>query len=52
VRDEAQLPQLVEKRLKTLDFIAARLRAGYAKGEAQALLERIEAARARYQWLR
>ncbi len=52
VRDEAHLPQLVEKRLKTLDFIAARLRAGYAKGEAQALLERIEDARARYQRLR
>jgi hypothetical protein len=52
VRDEARLPQLIEKRLKVLDFIAARVRAGYAKGEAQALLERIEDARGRYQRFR
>ena len=51
VRDEANLAQLVEKRLKTLDFIAGRVRSGYARSEAQALTARIEEARARYKQL-
>jgi len=51
VRDDAHLPQLVAKRLSALDFIAGRLREGYAKAEAQALTERIDEARARYQAL-
>ncbi len=48
VRDDAQVPQLIAKRLKALDFIASRLRAGYAKGETQALTGRIEEARVKY----
>ena len=51
VRDDAHLPQLVEKRLVALDFIAGRLREGYAKAEAQALTQRIEEARAKYKEL-
>jgi hypothetical protein len=51
VRDDAGLPQVVEKRLKALEFIAARLRSGYASGEAKALTERIEEARKKYEQL-
>jgi hypothetical protein len=51
VRDDVSLPQLVEKRLKALDFIAARLRSGYASGEAKALTKRIGEARTKYQQL-
>jgi hypothetical protein len=51
VRDREQTPQIVERRLKALDFIAGRLRSGYAKDEAQALTARIEEARAKYKEL-
>ena len=51
VRDDAHLPELVQKRLGALDFIAGRLREGYAKNEAQALTERISEARAIYKGL-
>jgi hypothetical protein len=51
--DRKQLPQIVEKRLKVLDFIGARLRdrnftRSYAAGEVDALAERVEDARRRY----
>jgi len=51
VRDDAHLPQLVEKRLRALEFIASRLREGYAKPEAQALAQRIGEARMKYKEL-
>ena len=51
IRDRSQLPGLVDKRLKALDFISARVRGGYARPEAEALLSRIEEARSRYQQL-
>ena len=51
VRDSEHLPQLVEKRLQALDFIAGRLAAGYAKNDAHALSQRIEEARAKYKEL-
>ncbi len=53
--DRAQLPQLVEKRLKVLDFIEKRLRDrqytqrhGYSVSELPLLMESIQDARAKY----
>lgn len=51
VRDAAQLPQLVKRRLAALDFIEGRLRSGYAPNESQALRQRIAEARAIYERL-
>lgn len=52
--DREQLPNLVTKRLAILDFARERLKdqkytASYASGEVTALIDRIEAARKRYQ---
>jgi len=54
--DRAQLPQLVEKRLKILNFIERRLRdpeytqhRGYSASDLPLLMESIQDARARYQ---
>ncbi|MEX2301935.1 MAG: CehA/McbA family metallohydrolase [Bryobacterales bacterium] len=52
--DREQLPNLVNKRLEILDFARERLKdqkytASYAPGEVEALIDRIEAARKRYQ---
>jgi hypothetical protein len=51
VRDSTHLAQLVAKRLRVLDYVAAKVRSGYAASEAGALLERIEDARTRYRQL-
>jgi len=57
-RSSAETPNLVEKRLKVLDFIEARLwderftkEEAYRAGEVEALRERIGQARARYREL-
>jgi hypothetical protein len=54
--DRASLPEVVQKRLKTLDFIEGRLSEEkfvreYASGEVEALRQRVEDARARYKKL-
>jgi hypothetical protein len=54
--DRASLPAVVQKRLKTLDFIEGRLGEEkfvreYAPGEVEALRQRVEDARARYKKL-
>ena len=51
VRDDRRLPQLVEKRLRALDYVESRLADGYAKDESQALRARIADARATYKSL-
>jgi hypothetical protein len=51
VLNGAELQQIVEKRLRTLEFIEGRLQSGYAKDQAHALRERIEDARNRYRSL-
>jgi hypothetical protein len=55
-RNNKELPQLVEKRLKVLGFIEGRLSdpkftAGYAENEIRALTDRVEQARMRYRQL-
>jgi hypothetical protein len=54
-RNQKELPQLVEKRLKVLDFIAGRLQDhkfvssdSYSKGEVEALSKEVDEARTRY----
>jgi hypothetical protein len=56
-RDHAELPELVDKRLRVLDYIEAKLRdqkftVTYAAGEVAALGERVRQARGLYQDLR
>jgi hypothetical protein len=55
-RDKAQVPKLVEKRLKLLNFISGRLQDPkltdtYGRGEVEALTEEIAQAKARYEAL-
>jgi hypothetical protein len=55
-RNQKELPQLVEKRLKVLDYIASRLAdakyvATYGQGEVEALTAEIDEARTRYRGL-
>ena len=55
-RDERELPRLVEKRLKILDFIGGRLHdaeytATYGQGEVEALSNELEDARRHYKGL-
>jgi hypothetical protein len=55
-RNQKELPRLVEKRLKVLDFIASRLAdpkqsTTYAQGEVAALTAEIDEARTRYRQL-
>ena len=51
--DRSQLPELIAKRLKVLEFIESRMHnprftKGYAPGVADELLKRVADARARY----
>jgi len=55
-RDKGQVPKLVEKRLKLLNFISERLQGSkltdtYGRGEVEALTEEIAQAKARYEAL-